>query len=88
MVRDNTLEKGPKSENHKAAIAIGEEGVSQPTPEITVTNNTFKNDGDYEAAFVWNVTATPAQLIANKLSGTVIPLRGDGMAAVHAGTPR
>jgi hypothetical protein len=78
LVRDNNLQKGPKSENHKAAIAIGEEGVTQPTPEITIINNTFQNDGGYEVAFVWNVTATPAQLTANKLSGAVIALRGDG----------
>jgi hypothetical protein len=78
VVRDDTLEKGPKSENHAAAIAIGEEGVNQPTPEITVTNNTFRNDGDYKTALVWNVTATPATLTGNKLSGAVNPLKGDG----------
>src|SRR5207237_2531676 len=33
IVRDNTLEKGPKSENHTAAIAIGAEGVTHPTPQ-------------------------------------------------------
>jgi hypothetical protein len=78
IVRDNTLEKGPKSENHTAAIAIGAEGVSHPTPEITVTNNNFHNDGNYETALVWNVTATRAALKGNKLSGSVIPLKGDG----------
>jgi hypothetical protein len=78
IVRDNTLEKGPKSENHTAAIAIGAEGVTQPTPEITVTNNNFRNDGNYETALVWNVTATRATLKGNKLSGSVIPLKGDG----------
>jgi hypothetical protein len=78
IVRDNTLEKGPKAENHKAAIAIGLEGVTHPTPEITITNNNFKNDGDYETAFVWNLTATPAMLKGNKFSGAVIPLKGEG----------
>ena len=78
IVRDNTLEKGPKSENHKAAIAIGAEGVAQPTPEITITNNNFRNDGNYETALVWNLTATPAMLKGNKLSGSVVPLKGDG----------
>jgi Right handed beta helix region len=78
IVRDNTLEKGPKSENHTAAIAIGAEGVTQPTPEITITNNNFRNDGNYETALVWNVTATPATLKGNKLSGSVIPIKGDG----------
>ena len=78
IVRDNTLEKGPKSENHTAAIAIGAEGVTNPTPEITVTNNNFRNDGSYQTALVWNLTATPAMLRGNKLSGPVIPLKGDG----------
>ena len=80
IVSGNTLEKGPKSENHNAAIAIGAEGVTHPTPEITITNNNFRNDGDYETALVWNVTATPARLKGNKLSGSVIPLKGDGTA--------
>ena len=78
IVRDNSLEKGPKSENHTAAIAIGAEGVTNPTPEITVTNNNFRNDGDYQTALVWNVTATPATLKGNKLAGSAIPLKGDG----------
>jgi len=78
IVRDNTLEKGPKSENHTAAIAIGAEGVTNPTPEITVTNNDFRNDGDYQTALVRNITATPAILKGNKLAGSVIPLKGDG----------
>jgi hypothetical protein len=78
IVRDNKLQKGPKAENHTTAIAIGEEGVTQPTPEISVTHNAFRNDGDYDTAFVWNVTATSAQLTGNTLSGAVIPLKGDG----------
>ncbi len=80
IVRDNTLEKGPKAENHKAAIAIGEEGVTHPTPEITITNNNFRNGGDYETALVWNVTATPAVLQGNKISGAAVALKGDGSA--------
>jgi len=78
IVRDTTLEKGPKSENHKAAIAIGAEGVTHPTPEITITNNNFRNDGNYETNLVWNLTATRAVLKGNKLAGSVTPLDGDG----------
>jgi hypothetical protein len=78
IASENTLEKGPKSENHNAAIAIGAEGVTQPTPEITITNNSLRNDGSYQTALVWNMTATPATLTGNKLSGSVIPLKGDG----------
>src|ERR1700730_14758133 len=78
IVRENSLEKGPKSENHKAAIAIGAEGVAHPTPEITLTNNNLRNDGDYETALLWNLTATPATLKGNQFSGSVIPLKDDG----------
>jgi hypothetical protein len=78
IVSGNTLEKGPKSGNHTAAIVIGTEGVTQPTPEISITDNTLRNDGDYQTALVWNLTATPAVLKGNKLSGSVIPLKGDG----------
>ena len=78
IVRDSTLEKGPEAENHSAAIVIGSEGVKQPTPEITITNNTFRNDGGWQTAFVNNLTATDAVLRGNKLSGSVKPLSGDG----------
>ena len=91
IVRDNTLEKGPKSENHKAAIAIGAEGATHPTPEITITNNNFRNDGSYQTALLWNLTATPATLEGNKLSGSVIPLKDDGglyNSIVHIGVDK
>src|SRR6266446_5598677 len=78
VVRDNTLEKGPKAENHKAAIVFGAEGVTHPTPELIIANNSFRNDGNYETTLVWNITATRATLKGNKLSGSVIPLKGDG----------
>ncbi len=78
IVRDNTLEKGPMSGNHTAAISIGAEGVDQPTPEITVVHNHMTNDGNYRTALVNNMTATEAKLSGNTLSGAVEPLRGDG----------
>jgi hypothetical protein len=78
VVRGNTIEKGPNAENHSAAIVIGAEGVTQPTREIIIENNTFRNDGPWETAFVNNLTATEAVLRGNKLSGPVKPLKGDG----------
>jgi hypothetical protein len=78
VVSDNTLEKGPKSENHNAAIIIGAEGVTHPTTEITITNNDFRNNGNYQTALLWNRTATPAKLNGNKLSGSANPLKKDG----------
>jgi hypothetical protein len=79
IVRNNTMEKGPRAENHTAAIVIGDEGVTQPTGEISITNNVFTNDmADHRTAFVNNDTATEAELHGNKLHGSVDALKGDG----------
>jgi hypothetical protein len=78
VVKNNTMEKGPEAENHSAMIIIGAEGVSQPTREITIENNTARNDGDFNTIFVKNITATDAILKGNKLSGPIKPLDGDG----------
>jgi hypothetical protein len=75
LVRDNKLEKGPKSGNPKTAIAIGEEGVTHPTTEIVIENNTLQNNGDYLAALVWNETTTAVTLTGNKLSGRATLLK-------------
>jgi Right handed beta helix region len=78
IMQGNTLEKGPKAENHSTAITIGEEGVTQRTKEITITDNTFRNDMSYPTTFVRNLTATPAVLKGNKLIGKIRPIDGDG----------
>ena len=78
VMTGNVLEKGPKNQNHTAAVMIGAEGVSQPTPELLFKDNVFSNDGP-PTAFVKNITATPAQLIGNTFKGNAItPLIGDG----------
>jgi hypothetical protein len=78
LISGNTLEKGPKAENRSTAIAIGTEGITQPTPDIVIENNTFHDDGDYSTVFVTNRSATPVILKGNKLFGQVKPLVGDG----------
>ena len=80
LVRGTTIDKGPLAENHTAAIMIGSEGVTQPTPEILIENNIFRNNGSYPTIFVDNLTATEAKLVGNKISGVgpVTPLKGDG----------
>ncbi len=78
LVTDNILEKGPKNQNHTAAIIIGEEGVIQSTDQLLIVHNTFTNDGP-PTSFVRNVTATPARLEGNSLRGNgITPLTGDG----------
>ena len=81
VVRGNTMQKGPMAENHSAAIVVGAEGVSNPTHEITIEGNNFRNTGSFDTYFERNLTATEAELKGNKLSGSVRPLQGDG--AVH-----
>ena len=78
LLRGNHIQKGPKSENHTAALMVGAEGVSQPTPAITVENNTFLVEGGYNSYLVFNMTATEAHLKGNVLQGNAKALRGDG----------
>jgi nitrous oxidase accessory protein NosD len=81
IMENNTLEKGRNATNHSAAIVIGAEGVTQPTPALMIRNNRFTNDLPQETIFVRNLTATEAVLAGNVLRGRVVPLTGDG--AVH-----
>ena len=78
LVRNSTILKGAQAENHSGAIMIGTEGVTNPTRELTIENNSFRAEGDYNTFFVVNLTATPAMLKGNKISGNAKPLRGDG----------
>lgn len=77
IVRNSRIQKGPQAGNHNT-IAIGTEGVTQVTPEITIENNEFHNDGNYRAVFVFNLTATEARVHGNSLHGATTPLSGDG----------
>lgn len=80
LVRGNRIVKGPHAENHTAAIVIGDEGVNQPTRQILVEDNVFRNEMPYPTIFVNNLTATEAVLRGNKISGVgpVTALKGDG----------
>lgn len=78
VVQDNTMEKGPHSENIDTAISIGAEGVKNPTHELIVRGNNFINDVGRPTIFVLNRTATPAMLSGNDLHGVVVPLVGSG----------
>jgi hypothetical protein len=78
IVERNKMEKGRQSQNQANTIMIGSEGVSQPTEEITIRDNTLTNDQGRPTTFVHNMTATPAQLSGNVFKGQVVPLEGDG----------
>jgi hypothetical protein len=82
LIQGNTLEKGPKAENHSAAIIIGEEGVTHLSPQFIIKDNTFINDMPYPTNFVNNITRGEAILTGNKFKGTQItPL--EGLGEVH-----
>lgn len=78
IIRDNTIQKGPKSENRLGAIVIGIEGANQSSPQILVERNRFTVDGDYPSFLLVNRTTTEAQLTGNRLTGTARLLEGLG----------
>ncbi|MEJ2655478.1 MAG: hypothetical protein P8Z69_09330 [Acidihalobacter sp.] len=78
IMTGNVIEKGPRNENPTAAVSIGEEGLTQPTPKILIKDNRFTNDGK-PTAFVRNLTKTPAELVGNVIKGNAVtPLLGPG----------
>jgi len=77
LMTGNTLQKGPNTENPSAAVSIGEEGAKRPPGEITVSGNTFINNGP-RTVFVRNLTKTPARLNGNIIKGPVQTLAGPG----------
>lgn len=78
VMRNNSLEKGPLSDNPVVAVILGEEGVSNNTSEIVIESNFFKSDLARETLFVSNQTQTAAVLRGNVLTGQVKPLEGPG----------
>ena len=78
LIRDNWMRKGPNAENRTAAIMLGAEGVERPTNSIVIENNRLDVMGAYSSVFVFNHTATPAELRRNHLGARVEPLRGPG----------
>lgn len=72
LIEGNTLQKGPRSENHEAAISIGEEKGAHPTRAIVIRGNRFRNDFAGRVAFVRNDTGVPATLTHNEIVGDVV----------------
>lgn len=74
----STLRKGPRTGNGRAAVVIGAEGVRHPTRMLVIEGNRFENLLPGRTVFVRNLTASPATLSGNRLSGPVTPLEGRG----------
>ena len=51
----NTLSKGPHTDNETTAVAIGAEGVSNPTNSLVIRDNSFTNLLPKQTAFVTNL---------------------------------
>jgi parallel beta helix pectate lyase-like protein len=78
LIQGNRLQKGKMTENTGTAVPIGEEGVRNPTHELTIRDNDFTSDLPGTTVFVRNGTETPATLSGNHLQGLVTPLVGPG----------
>lgn len=78
LIRQNTLEKGPRADNHTAIISIGAEGAFLPGNGYRIEGNTFRNNHPTATIFVRNASPQPAQLRANAFFGNGRPLAGAG----------
>jgi hypothetical protein len=79
VARGNRIQKGPRSDNPRTVISMGEEGVTQKPGEILIENNTLTVDGLSDVAFVRNTGRVPAILSGNRLPSGVTPLAGVGV---------
>ncbi|WP_144300261.1 right-handed parallel beta-helix repeat-containing protein [Elioraea rosea] len=74
----NTVRKGPRAGNMRAAVVIGAEGIRHPTTTLWIEANRFENLMPRGTVFVRNLTAAPAVLSGNRFLGSVTPLEGPG----------
>lgn len=70
MMKNDILEKGPKTGNRRAAVIIGSEGETQPIAELNFIGNTFTNDTGGETSFIVDWTGTSATVSGNVMEGT------------------
>ena len=81
-IRYNFIQKGPKTENAQALIAIGEEGPLNksgrvnPSRGIIIEGNAFQNNNTQKTNFIWNRGPDPVTLRSNRFSGPGIKFRG------------
>jgi hypothetical protein len=73
LIRGNSLEKGPHTQNPNAIIAIGEEGVTNPSTDLVIEANNVRNDTGRTTRLVLNPAALAILLSANTLFGPITP---------------
>lgn len=77
----NFVQQGPRSENSKAIVAIGEEGPwnkggrVNPSRFIVIEGNVFRNDNRRKTNFVWNRGPDPVTLRNNRFNGAGVRYR-------------
>lgn len=76
LMRNNTLVKGPRTDNPLTAVMIGAEGVRHPTRSLVIADNRFESRLAAPVFFVVNRSAAPVVLEGNRLEGRVVPLGG------------
>ncbi len=67
VMRDNVLEKGPRTSNAAAAVMLGSEANDQDSDELAFERNHFIDDTGQHAAFVMNWTGADAALSGNEI---------------------
>jgi hypothetical protein len=78
VMRDNLLEKGPRTSNPSAAVMLGSEAETQDTKELLIERNRFINDTGANPVFVMNWTGTDAVLRDNQIPPGVTEETGRG----------
>ncbi|HEX4172065.1 MAG TPA: hypothetical protein VHY82_06255 [Acetobacteraceae bacterium] len=79
LIQGNRLHKGRRSENPGTVVAIGLEGVKNPTRSLVIRDNTVVSDLPFPTLFVNNRTSSQAILTGNRLHGQIKPLEGPGL---------
>lgn len=69
VISRNMFQKGPKAENRRYVISIGEEGKHHPSRGIVLQNNVFENNNPKGVTFIRNTTKTPMSLKNNRFVG-------------------
>jgi hypothetical protein len=78
----NTLEKGPRTSNRRAAVMIGDGAASWPRGEVIATGNRLTNDTGQAVSFIVNWSDAAPVLGKNEFVGDVTPVSTSG-AWVH-----
>lgn len=81
----NHIEQGPKAENYRVMISIGEEAIArkgrpapfrQPSRGLVFKNNVFVNNHPKGAIFIRNLTKTPLTMRGNRFIGKGVRVSG------------